>query len=148
MRAGPVWSWKGGNGRLPYNNPPPRPLPVSLRFRRNPQRFRTCRFAELLSRGTKERLSEQEDAIFWISAGLHVRLLMEVHIDNKMQQIYIAKKSGGHAWVRTKEHGEGERIANGSFIFHFPAVSIFGQSNFHCGDRKTWNLEPRHQKAI
>lgn len=27
-------------------------------------------------------------------------------------------------------------------------VSVSGQSSYHCGDRKTWNLESRHQKAI
>lgn len=121
---------------------------MSLRFRRNPQRFRARRFPELLSRGRKEDLSDQEDAIFWISAGLDFRLFMEVHRDDKTQQIYIAKKSGGQAWVRTKELREGERIANDLSYFISRAVSIFGQSSSHCGDGKTWNLEPRHQKAI
>lgn len=25
---------------------------------------------------------------------------------------------------------------------------ISGQSSYHCADKKTWNLELRHQKAI
>ena len=50
----------------------------------------------------------------------------------------------------TKEQREGKRIAMESFIFHFQGekVSILGQNSYHCGDRKTWNLESRHKQAI
>lgn len=66
---------------------------------------------------------------------------MEVHTNNKIQQIYIVKKSGGHAWARTKECREGERIANGSLIFHFPGsfyiwskqLQLWGQKNLEFG---------------
>lgn len=51
--------------------------------------------------------------------------------------------------VGTKEQREVERMAIGSFIFHLRGVLYkVKTATYHCGDRKTWNLESRHQKAI
>lgn len=49
----------------------------------------------------------------------------------------------------TKEQREGKTIGQLSLLYIFRGeISISGQSSYHCGDRKTRNLESRHQKAI
>lgn len=78
------WKWEA-----PLHQTPPSPR--SLSVRRNPQ-IQNMQILRTLCGGREEGLSDQEDAIFGTSAGLHFRLFMEVHIDDKIQRIYIAEK--------------------------------------------------------
>lgn len=74
---------------------------------------------------------------------------MKVLIDNKIQQTCHHEKAKRTCLEWEQRSREKAKPGQLSLLYIFRGeISKSDQSSYHCGDRKTRNLESRHQKAI